>query len=461
MRQLHPDLATAEKSMTALTIGKWLNFDALALFMVGLVAFIALVVGAFAWRYMAGDSARGRFFLRLFLLVAALVLLVAADHFLLLLAAWALSNLLLVGLMVHKPGWRAARAAGALAGRNFLLGFGLITAALLLIHIETGISSIRELNDTGADGAVLHAALLLLMLGAMTQSALWPFHRWLLSSLNAPTPVSALMHAGLVNGGGFLLVRFSPVYLEAPQLLTLLFAVAMASALVGTLWKLMQHDVKRMLASSTMAQMGFMLAQCGLGLFPAAIAHMCWHGLFKASLFLASGGAARERRSEREGPPRAVSLLLALGSGALASFLFAAASGKSWLAADTTLVLVTVAFIGASQVALTLLRQQPLRMLPLAVLASGSMGLLYGGSVRLVELLIAPAVTAQPLPLGPVHIIAIALLLASWLAMLFLRRPGGQMRLPAWALRLYVAALNASRPHPATVTAQRNHYNPM
>jgi len=447
--------------MSAKTISEWFNFDPLAMIMIGLVAFIALCVAAFASRYLAGDGARGPFFLRLLLLVVALVLMVSADHLLLLLAAWGVSNLLLVGLMVHKPSWRAARAAGAVAGRNFLLGFGLVAAALWLLYAETGASSIRDLNTTSVDGALLPLALLFLMLGAMTQSAIWPFHRWLLSSLNAPTPVSALMHAGLVNGGGFLLARFAPLYLEAPQLLTVLFALGLATALTGTLWKLMQHDVKRTLATSTMAQMGFMLAQCGLGLFPAAVAHMCWHGLFKAYLFLASGGAARERRIEPHGPPRLMSLLPALGCGALASFSFAAASGKSWLAADTTLVLVTVAFIGGSQFALTLLRRRPFRMLPLALLASGVMGLAYGGSVRLMELLLAPAVTAQPLPLGPVHVVGIAALLLSWLAMLLLRRPGADGRLPPWALRLYVGALNAGQPHPATVTAQRNHYNPL
>ena len=87
------------------------------------------------------------------------------------------------------------------------------------------------------------------------------------------------MHAGLVNGGGFLIVRFAPLYLNYPGILNIIFIIGLSTAIMGTLWKLMQSDIKRMLACSTMAQMGFMIAQCGLGLFSAAIAHIILHGL--------------------------------------------------------------------------------------------------------------------------------------------------------------------------------------
>jgi len=133
----------------------------------------------------------------------------------------------------------------------------------------------------------------------MTQSAIWPFHTWLISSLNSPTPVSAIMHAGLINGGGFLLTRFAGLFVQSTGMLQVIFFLGLLTALIGTLWKLMQHDIKRMLACSTMGQMGFMIAQCGLGLFPAAIAHLCWHGLFKAYLFLSSGSAAHEKEWNR------------------------------------------------------------------------------------------------------------------------------------------------------------------
>jgi NAD(P)H-quinone oxidoreductase subunit 5 len=435
------------------------HVDGLSLLLIGLVAFVGLCIAAFAARYLRGDCGQRRFYLLLTALCATIMVLVSADRLWLLLAAWGMSNLLLVRLMVHESGWGAARAAGRLAGRNFLLGFALLAAALGLLYLGSGQASIQAILQDPGSTALLTPALLLMLGAAMTQSAIWPFHRWLTSSLNSPTPVSALMHAGLINGGGFLLARFAPLYLDSSMLLAILFVAGIATALIGTLWKLMQHDIKRMLASSTMAQMGFMLAQCGLGLFPAAVVHLVWHGLFKAYLFLASGSAAKERRLDLDYPPGPFALALALACGALGSVAFAAASGRGWLPADGSLVLVAVAFIGGAQFALTLLRRRPLLMLPAAAGLTAALGAAYGASVHGVELLLAPAVPAQPAALAPWHWAAIALLLSAWLAMLFLQRPGGRSRLPRWVLRLYVPMLNASQPAPATVTAQRNHYN--
>jgi NAD(P)H-quinone oxidoreductase subunit 5 len=215
-----------------------------------------------------------------------------------------------------------------------------------------------------------------------------------------------------------------------------------------------------MLASSTMAQMGFMMVQCGLGLFPAAVAHLCWHGMYKAFLFLNSGGAARDKRLGRHDPPGLLALVLALACGAAGSYGFAAASGKPWLPTDTTLVLVAVAFVAGAQFALALMRRRPLARLPLALPLTGVMGLIYGGSVRLMEAVLAPDGLARPLPLNALHVAAIVLLLVAWLAMLYVRREPGKERVSGRGLALYVKTLNASQPHPSTVTAQRNHYNP-
>jgi len=437
------------------------HFDALALLLIGLVTFIGLSIAAYSFRYLRGDRGRPRFYVLLVLLCISVFAMVSADHFLLLLAAWGFSNLLLVKLMVHEPGWAAARAAGRLAGRNFLLGFGSLATALALLYLGSGQVSIQGVADKPASLAYLTPALALMLLAVMTQSAIWPFHRWLTSSLNSPTPVSALMHAGLVNGGGFLMARFAPLYLEASALLAVLFVAGMATALIGTLWKLMQHDIKRMLACSTMAQMGFMLAQCGLGLFPAAVVHLCWHGLFKAYLFLSSGGAAGENRLDLDYPPQRMALALALVCGACGSYGFAAASGLRWPPVDASLVLVAVAFIGCSQFALTLLRRRPLAMLPVAIGLTTALGAAYGVSVHGMGALLSPGVPSQPVALAPWHVAAIALLTSAWLAMVYLQRPGGRGRQPRWMLQLYVRALNASQPDPATVTAQRNHYNPV
>lgn len=432
-----------------------IHFDALATIMIALVAFIGLCVGSFAYRYIKGDTQYRAFFTHLTLLIGAVAVMVSADHLVLLFAAWCISNLLLVRLMIHKSAWKAAKQAGILAAKNYAIGAVSIAAAFVLLYQATSETSIQALVHQSTVSPLILPALILLLIGAMTQSAIWPFHRWLTSSLNSPTPVSAIMHAGLVNGGGFLMVRFAPLYIDHSMLLTAIFVIGLSSALLGTLWKLMQSDVKRMLACSTMGQMGFMLAQCGLGLFPAAVAHLVWHGMFKAYLFLASGGAAQERRFDLGYPPKPLTFLTALICGVVGSLGFAYASGKSWFAGDTTLVLMVVAFLTASQFALPILREKTLQSLPIALIATAVVGLTYGGSVHLITKAMQPMGLMQPQPLNGFHIAGIIALTLAWLSILFLRH---QHKTPAWMLKNYVKALNASQPHPATITAHRNSY---
>lgn len=435
------------------------NLDRLAMIIIALVGFIGLTVGSFAARYMKGDRQYRRFFVQLSALVLCLALMAAADHLILLLAAWAAANVLLVRMMIHKAGWPAARASGLLTGRTFLIGFVSIASAFALLYATTGETSISVIIHSASDSPLVSLALILLLVGAMTQSALWPFHLWLTSSLNSPTPVSAIMHAGLVNGGGFLLARFAPLFLDRPGLLTTIFAIGLVSALGGTLLKLMQNDVKRMLACSTMGQMGFMVAQCGLGLFPAAIAHLVWHGLFKAYLFLASGGAAQEKRLDLNYPPSLRSFTAALLCGTAGSFAFALASDKTWLAADTTAALVVLAGIAGTQFALPMLREKTWVRLPVALAATGVIGAAYGLSVHLIETWLGPLEILRPQPLNAAHLIGLLLLIAAWLGVLLYRRPDAARSMPGWLLGLYVRSLNAGQPHPDTVTAHRNHYS--
>lgn len=431
------------------------HLDALASIMIALVAFIGLCVGSFAYRYIKGDTQYRAFFVQLALLIASVAVMVSADHLALLLGAWCVSNFLLVRLMIHKSVWKAANNAGMLAAKNYALGAISIAAAFGLFYQATGETSIQALGHQSTASPLILPALLLLLIGVMTQSAIWPFHKWLTSSLNSPTPTSAIMHAGLVNGGGFLLVRFAPLYFDHSMLLTAIFVIGLSSALLGTLWKLMQSDVKRMLACSTMGQMGFMLAQCGLGLFPAAVAHLVWHGMFKAYLFLASGGAAQERRFDLGYPPKPFTFFLSIICGVAGSLGFAYASGKSWFAGDTSLVLMLVSFLTASQFSLPILREKTFQSLPVALIATAVAGLTYGGSVHLIAWVMEPMGLMQPQPLNGFHIVGIIALALAWLSILFLRH---QQETPAWMLKNYVKALNASQPHAATITAHRNSY---
>ncbi|MDO3641358.1 proton-conducting transporter membrane subunit [Mucilaginibacter sp. L3T2-6] len=436
---------------------KAFHADKLSLILIGLVTFVTLSVGSFSVRYLKGDRRQKGFFLNLAALVIAVFLMVCADNIFLLLASWTISNILLARLMLHKGEWKAAKQSSILALKNFALGFAFLAAALIILYRITGETSIQAIliKPIGFKWSV--ACGVLILLAAMSQSAIWPFHRWLTSSLNSPTPVSAIMHAGLVNGGGFLFVRFAPMLANEPLILNVIFIAGIATALLGTLWKLMQSDVKRMLACSTMGQMGFMIAQCGLGLFPAAVAHLCWHGLFKAYLFLASGSAAKEKRLDLDYPPSFKDFSMALVCGVLAAYMFSVASGKHLLVADTTLFLTFLSMIAGTQFVLPVIRGHAKAKLLLAVAASVFAGAFYGLNVRIIELMLEPLKILVPQPLNILHFIAAVLLLISWLSMLFLRLRG-RRSYPGWLLFQYVQMLNASQPHPKTITANRNEY---
>lgn len=434
------------------------QLDSLAILMIALVGFVGISIAFFSYRYLKGDAKYGRFYGTLGFLLASVFVMVSADHILLFLVAWGMSNILLTKLMIHKSSWRAAYQSGILAGKNFILGFVMISTAIALLYTASGQTSIHSISAYNYSLCTLIPAATLLFLGAMTQSAIWPFHRWLTSSLNAPTPVSAIMHAGLVNGGGFLLVRFAPLYYKLPNMLTIIFSIGLISALLGTLWKLMQSDIKRMLACSTMGQMGFMIVQCGLGLFPAAIAHLCTHGLFKAYLFLSSGSAAQEKRLDLGYPPRLPVFFLALLCGFVGSVIFALAIHKNTRTVDTTFILIAMTWIAGAQFSMLILWAQPLKKFPLALLATLFLAGLYGSMVYSFENVLAPLHLMQPQPLNSVHIIGLVFLVVAWLAILFARNPGRVVEMPKPVLKLYVKMLNASQPHKKTITTYRNYY---
>jgi NAD(P)H-quinone oxidoreductase subunit 5 len=290
----------------------------------------------------------------------------------------------------------------------------------------------------------------------MTQSALWPFHRWLTSSLNSPTPVSAIMHAGLVNGGGFLLTRFAPLLIAHPIVLMILFIIGIWSAFLGTFWKLLQHDVKRMLACSTVGQMGFMVAQCGLGLFPAAVAHLCWHGLYKANLFLGSGSAVYERKGL---PPRlrALPVFLSLICGVVGALIFLWISQDHLVWSTTPLILTALAFLTAAQFSLPVLSKLSVTNTVVAFGLVAVTSSVYGLSVRVIEQHFLEAGLWAPQPLNWVYLLGLALLIFSWFAML-LRQIELRGRGMRFAVRMYVWGLNTSQPHPKTVTTHHNDY---
>lgn len=428
--------------------------------MATLILFVSAIVHHFSLSYMAGDRNYRRYFLLLGLITVSTLLMVASDHVILLIIFWSLSNLILTLLMLHKSQWTAAKNSALLAGKTFVLGLLFLSISLVLLSHELGTLSLDLIvkNSEHLSVFVRRTALFLIMLTAFTQSGCWPFHTWLISSLNSPTPVSALMHAGLVNGGGLLLARFSPIFLHEGFILNVLFFFASATLILGGIWKLLQSDIKRMLACSTMTQMGFMMMQCSLGFFSAALAHLCWHGLFKSFLFLRSGSTIGEHRGTNEQKVSRVPtffLSSLCGFIGVMGFIFGTDLAPDYL--NTTSVLLFFCWLASTQLAHTLLEKKQ----GLFVFLAGSFicfltGSLYGLTVHLIEFTIDPLQISQPQPLNMIHLIVIMAILCIWIGLNL--KPFTKHEGKGWWRRFYVTMLNASQPAVKTGTFNRNGY---
>lgn len=310
--------------------GIGLRVDAVSLIMLTLATFIGWVVVRFSGTCLRGEPGRSRFLGWLMLTLAAVGLLVTAGGLVQLVLGWSLASLALQRLLLFYPERPAARRAAA---KKFVVArasdLALVGAAALLFaaYGSLDIGAILDRARLGDGGAAAVGAAGLLALAAALKSAQFPFHGWLTESIEAPTPVSALLHAGVINAGGFLLIRFADVLLLAPGVLAALAAVGGLTALFGGLVMLTQPAVKTSLAWSTVGQMGFMIFQCGLALFPVALLHIVAHSLYKAHAFLASGQAVEGVAAAGRPGPVAVPGARAVGLAFLAALSIYAALG--------------------------------------------------------------------------------------------------------------------------------------
>jgi NAD(P)H-quinone oxidoreductase subunit 5 len=272
-------------------IGPWRS-DTLAWFMALYILTLGWIIQRFSMRYLHGDRAYRMYFMLLTMTVSAASITWMSDDLRLLVLCWGMPLFGLTLLAMLKKEWKPARVTAMRMGWMFLLSWiALLTAAVWLwqatghwrLSFALSKESLARLEWWEATGVNV-----LLVLAAIIPAGQWPFQRWLLESTVAPTPISAVMHAGLVNAGGLLLTRFSPLFSgDVSQMLLLI--IASVSVLIGTGISFVQVDYKRQLVASTMAQMGMMFIQCALGAYVAAVIHLVLHGLFKATLFLQSG----------------------------------------------------------------------------------------------------------------------------------------------------------------------------
>lgn len=274
--------------------GLSVRLDALSVIMMALVSFIGWIVLRYAGTYLDGEPRQGAFTGWMLATLAAVLVLVQAGNVWMFVAAWIATSFFLHRLLVFYPERQAAQRA---AHKKFVTAriadIALLFAAIILVagYGTSDIASILDDARSGLAPQFLALAASLLALAALLKSAQFPTHGWLTEVMETPTPVSALLHAGVINAGGFLLIRFADVMLLVPGVLAVLVMIGGFTAIFGGLVMLTQPAVKTSLAWSTVAQMGFMILQCGLALFPLALLHIVAHSLYKAHSFLASGGA--------------------------------------------------------------------------------------------------------------------------------------------------------------------------
>ncbi|MGJ3230409.1 MAG: proton-conducting transporter membrane subunit [Oceanicaulis sp.] len=302
------------------------RLDSLSATMSVLVAFVGWIVVRYARPYLDGAEREGRFHALMSLTLGAVLALAQAGSVaILILAFLAVGGGIRQLLLFYAERSEARRAATKFtlvwrAGDAALV----IAGVLLVAAYGTGDLAVIAAQVPGVVPPAAHAAVAFLVLCAALKTAAFPVHGWLTEVMEAPTPVSALLHAGVINAGGFLLIRNADLVQASPGAMAALVMIGGLTALFGAVVMLTQSAVKTALAWSTVSQMGFMLLQCGLGLWPLALLHIVAHSLYKAHAFLSSGGAVAAVASlRRPGPIAAPSPSTVFKSFTLSVALFA------------------------------------------------------------------------------------------------------------------------------------------
>jgi len=338
-------------------LGFAIRLDPLSALIFAMIALLGFNIVRFSRTYMDGDSRQGVFLGWLCATIACVQLLVLSGNLGQLVFFWVLTSFSLHRLLVfygdRRRGLVAAhkKFVAARVGDICLIG----GAALLYLHFGTGsfddlFAALRSRPEGTALPSAVQGAALLIALAALLKSAQFPTHSWVVEVMETPTPVSALLHAGILNAGPFLMVRMSSVLDGATFAPTTLILVGGFTALFASTSLLTQPSIKGGLGYSSASHMGFMLMICGLGVYSAAILHLVAHSFYKAHAFLSSGSvidsarAANVKLPKRLGNPVRVALSVAAAVGIFAGF------SQVLHLADGTLPVGIILIMGISQV---------------------------------------------------------------------------------------------------------------
>ena len=420
--------------------------DPLSVTMLLLVSFLGIVVTRYAINYLDGDRGQGTFSRWLLITLTSVLALVASSNLLMFTGAWIATSLSLHNLLTFYHDRPAAITA---ARKKFIisrLADACMLVALVLVWRGHGTWEFHELF---ANPAGPYSGLVACLLGAaaMLKSAQFPFHSWLPDTLETPTPVSALMHAGIINAGGFLIVRLSPLVAQSTAALNTLALAGAFTALFASVIMMTQTSIKKSLAWSTVAQMGFMMLQCGLGAFALAMLHIVAHSLYKAHAFLSSGSVVQLAKSAwvPVGRPAAhpVIVLGSLFVSIVVGVLLAAVMGVTWQSNPGHVLLILVFVMAMAHLLWTLwsssMRQKLLLQgLGIVTAATFACFLLHEGFGHL----LAPCLPEYAPARTTTEYVVMAFIALLFLAVLIF-----QSQLPSWAskpffARLYVHASN-------------------
>jgi NADH-quinone oxidoreductase subunit L len=285
------------------TVSTGFFVDALTACLLIVVTTIGLLVHIYSVGYMSHDGGYWRFFAYLNLFMFSMLLLVLADSFLVVFVAWelvGLSSYLLIGFWFPRRSAALASKKAFIVNRvgdvGFILGIMLIWTSLHTLNIQEVLAGIGKLDHTTISWIAL-----LVLCGAVGKSAQFPLHVWLPDAMEGPTPVSALIHAAtMVNAGVYLIARTSPIFARTPEVMVVVAGLGTFTAILAASIAFTQTDIKRVLAYSTLSQLGYMFAALGVGAWTAAIFHLMAHGFFKGLLFLDSGSVIHAVHDEQD-----------------------------------------------------------------------------------------------------------------------------------------------------------------
>jgi NADH-quinone oxidoreductase subunit L len=295
-----------------LTVQAGFFVDHLTAVLLIVVTTIGMLVHVYSIGYMAHDPGYWRFFAYLNLFMVSMLLLVLADSWLVLFVAWelvGLSSYLLIGFWYRKRSAALASKKAFIVNRIGDVGFAL---GIMAIFVDTGTLDIRQSLAAFAGGGGAESAAagfvipvwiiaLLIFAGAVGKSAQFPLHVWLPDAMEGPTPVSALIHAAtMVNAGVYMVARANVIFASTAEVMTIVAAIGIFTAILAASIAMTQTDIKRVLAYSTLSQLGYMFAALGVGAWTAAIFHLMTHGFFKGLLFLGSGSVIHAVHEEQD-----------------------------------------------------------------------------------------------------------------------------------------------------------------